>query len=189
MSGSEPASQANPFIIIIMGVTGSGKTTIGRRLASRLGLPFHDADDYHSPASLEKLAADKPLTDADREPWLRTLEECIAKWGHSSGAVLACSALKHSYRKRFRNAAPNVRFVYLSGDVTLIAERVAERATREDHIVKEFAAILENQFRDLEVPTDALTVDVHQTPDQIVDQIVEALQAGARDTSSSRQPH
>ncbi len=168
-----------------MGVTGSGKTTIGKLLAQRAGLPFYDADDFHSPSNLEKLASDIPLNDADREPWLDELTRCISQWGHTSGAVLACSALKHSYRKRFRAAARDVRFVFLNGNPELIAERVAERAVNEEHVVRDFAAILAGQFRDLEVPKDALRVDVHQTPEQIVDQILAALEARSASSRSN----
>lgn len=167
-------------VIVVMGVTGSGKTTVGRLLARRLGLPFYDADDFHSVSSLEKLAADIPLDDADREPWLNELASKIRVWSATSGAVLACSSLKHSYRNRFRRAKDDVRFVFLHGDPKLIAQRLEKRAREENHIIKDFEDILIGQYRDLEMPTDALKVDINQAPAEIVDDITRALSLGER---------
>lgn len=172
---STPSPQAP--VIVIMGVTGSGKTTVGEMLAKRLELPFHDADDFHSEENREKLAEDVPLSDADREPWLDMLVSKVTEWAAGGGAVLACSALKHSYRSRFRRAALTVKFVFLDGDPTLIVARLRERADQGDHVISNFEAILLGQYRDLEIPTDALRVAIHQTPEQIVADIVEALAA------------
>lgn len=179
MTDPSPADQpedSNP-VIIVMGVTGSGKTTIGELLAERLQLPFYDADDFHPESNREKLADDIPLDDQDREPWLAELTSHIKKWANADGAVLACSALKHTYRSRFRHATDNIQFIFLHGDPALIAQRLKIRAIAEDHVVKEFEDILRGQFRDLEIPTDALRVDIDQSPEEITDDIIQALAA------------
>jgi len=151
-----------------MGVSGSGKTTIGKRLARRLGFEFADADAYHPQANIDKMAAGVPLTDADRRPWLaalRALIEAQAAGGRS--LVLGCSALKRSYREALagERAAdggragggrePRVTFVYLRADYDTILERMERR---QGHYMK--GGMLESQFRDLEEPQDAVTVDV-----------------------------
>lgn len=181
MTDARPApaavSPATRPVIIVMGVTGAGKTTIGQMLAQRLQMPFYDADDFHSPENLQKLADDIPLNDRDREPWLQVLAKGISQWSRDSGAVLACSALKHTYRSRFRHAAPDVRFVFLNGPPQLIAQRVRQRARSGTHVIQEFDLILENQYNDLQVPTDAIAVDVSPAPSVIVDTIIEHLSA------------
>jgi gluconokinase len=113
-----------------MGVAGAGKTTVGKLLASQLAWPFADGDDYHPPANLEKMRNGIPLTDSDRAPWLEILRSLIANWiAEGKSAVLACSALKRAYRERLQ-AGPEVRFVYLKGDVTLLQARLrSARAT------------------------------------------------------------
>src|SRR5690349_20486810 len=111
-------------VIVVMGVTGSGRSTVGALLADRLQLPFFDADDYHTGDSKEELASDIPLNDADRKPWLAELSRHMHAWSESEGAVLACSALKHKYRSTFRAAAPAIQFVFLNGDPALIAARI-----------------------------------------------------------------
>lgn len=166
---------APPSIIVIMGVTGSGKTTVGQLLAKRLQKPFYDADDFHTPANLEKLSQDIPLSDEDRQPWLDDLTRRMQKWAARGGAVLACSALKHSYRKQMRAATDRVQFVFLEGDAETIARRLTRRAQRANHIVKKYQAILEKQFIDLEIPTDAIKLSIYQPPDQIVDEILTAV--------------
>lgn len=163
-------------VVIVMGVAGSGKTTVGKLLATRLKMPFYDADDFHSAHNRQKLSHDEPLTDEDRAPWLDELARQIRRWSLRSGAVLACSALKHSYRKKLRSAATCVKFVFLDGDADLIVRRLTRRAQRENHIVKNFRAILEGQFHDLEIPHDAIQVRVDQPPDQIVDEILLAVE-------------
>ncbi len=171
------AGHKDAAVIIVMGVTGSGKTTVGNLLATRIGLPFYDADDFHSDANQQKLADDIPLNDADREPWLAYLVSQIKTWSENGGAVLACSALKHGYRSRFRKAADNVHFVFLHGDPAIIAERLRGRAARGEHVISDFEAILLGQYRDLEVPSDAFRVDINQTPENILDAIVSGLSA------------
>ena len=158
------------MIIVIMGVTGSGKTTIGTLLASRLDCQFADADDFHSPANKAKMHSGIPLTDADRLPWLAAMHEQMKKWiAARQSAVLACSALKESYRQVLWTG-PEARFVYLKGSYELIAERLRGRT---GHFADEH--ILAGQFRDLEKPEDTLTVDIHSTPDKIVDEICRGL--------------
>jgi len=157
-------------IIVVMGVTGSGKTTIGTLLAARLAWLFADADDFHSAANKEKMRKGIPLTDADRLPWLAAMHEQIAKWiASKQNAVLACSALKRSYRQQLWNG-PEVKFVYLRGSYEFIAERLR---ARKGHFADEH--ILAGQFADLEEPSDALVVDISASPDEIVAEICRRL--------------
>jgi gluconokinase len=151
------------MIVIIMGTTGSGKTTIGTLLAKRQGWEFVDADDFHPPANVEKMKHGIPLTDADREPWLKVLHDRIVEWNtEARNVVLACSALKKSYRDELR-ASPNVKFVYLKGSYELFSQRVL---VRKGHFAKQ--DLLASQFATLEEPTDAITVDATASPEQIV---------------------
>ena len=160
------------MIIVVMGVTGSGKTTIGNLLAARLGWHFADADDFHSAANKEKMHKGIPLTDADRLPWLAAIHDQIAKWlALKQNAVLACSALKRSYRRQIWSG-PEVRFVYLKGSYELIAERLR---ARKGHFADEH--ILAGQFADLEEPSDAITEDIGASPEEIVDEICRRLGA------------
>ena len=160
------------MIIVVMGVTGSGKTTIGNLLAARLAWYFADADDFHSAANKEKMHKGIPLTDADRLPWLAAIHDQIAKWlALKQNAVLACSALKRSYRQQIWSG-PEVRFVYLKGNYELIAERLR---ARKGHFADEH--ILAGQFADLEEPSDAITVDIGAPPEEIVDEICRRLGA------------
>jgi gluconokinase len=149
-----------------MGVTGSGKTTVGRALGERLKVPFADADDFHSEANVAKMHSGIPLNDADRMPWLRTLGEWLA--GHiGSGAVLSCSALKHSYRDILRSAAPSVRFVHLPGEPELIRRRVLGRL---GHFMP--ASLIDSQFRALEPlgpDEDGVVLDVDRPLDDLVE--------------------
>jgi gluconokinase len=153
-------------IVIIMGTTASGKTTIGSLLAKRLGWEFVDADDFHPPANVEKMRHGIPLTDADREPWLKALHDKIVEWiAEDRNAVLACSALKQSYREELR-AGPEVKFVYLKGSYELFSQRVL---ARKGHFAKQ--DLLASQFATLEEPTDAITVDAAPSPKQIVSEV------------------
>jgi gluconokinase len=154
------------MIVIVMGVTGAGKTTVGRLLAEQLGWQFADADDFHPQANIEKIRHGIPLNDDDRRPWLTRLRTEITTWiaeGHNF--VLACSALKRSYRSELA-VSPQVRFVYLKGSAELIAERIR---CRHCHFAGE--QILAGQFADMEEPEDAVTVDISATPQQIVAEI------------------
>ena len=158
------------MIIVVMGVTGSGKTTIGSLLGGRLGWEFADADDFHSPANKEKMRRGIPLTDADRLPWLGAMHNQIEKWvALKQNVVLACSALKQGYRQLLWNG-PEVQFVYLKGSYELIAERLR---ARKGHFADEH--ILAGQFRDLEEPSDAVAVDIDASPEEIVDEICRRL--------------
>jgi gluconokinase len=135
-----------------MGVSGAGKTTIGRSLAGELGWPFLDGDDFHPPQSVAKMAAGVALDDADRWPWLDSLNQQLKQ---QQSAVLACSALKESYRQRLTRGVGQFRFVYLHGSFELIAARLAQRRHRYMP-----AALLRSQFEALEPPAQAIAVDV-----------------------------
>ncbi|MGB6959822.1 MAG: gluconokinase, partial [Candidatus Acidiferrum sp.] len=146
------------MIVIVMGTTGSGKTTIGTLLAKRLRWEFMDADAFHPPSNVEKMKHGIPLTDADREPWLKALHDKILEWySESRNVVLACSALKQSYRDELR-ATAGVKFVYLKGSYELFSKRVL---ARKGHFAKQ--DLLASQFADLEEPKDAITVDARKS--------------------------
>ena len=154
------------MIILLMGVSGSGKTKIGDALASREGWIFADADDFHSAENKQKMAGGNALTDADRAPWLAALQSQISAWlAKKQSAVLACSALKQNYREALL-IHPDVRAVYLKGPYELIASRLRERGS---HYATE--SLLSSQFTTLEEPSDAITIDVNQPPEKIVDEI------------------
>ncbi|HET9309210.1 MAG TPA: gluconokinase [Candidatus Sulfotelmatobacter sp.] len=158
------------MIVIVMGVVGSGKTTVGRLLAQRLSWEFADADDFHPAVNIEKIRHGIPLGDEDRQPWLERLREAILGWiARDRNIVLACSALKRAYRNTL-DAGPEVSFVFLKGSATLIAERLR---SRQGHFAGE--QILASQLADLEEPEGALTVDIAATPAQIVDKIRQGL--------------
>ena len=150
-----------------MGVSGCGKSTIGQLLASRLGCPFLDADEFHPPGNVAKMAAGTPLTDADRQPWLELLN---GKLRAQKNTVLACSALKDSYRQILSKGLDDCRLVHLRGSVELIRARLAERKHRYMP-----ASLLDSQFATLEPPVGALAVDVAQPPARCVEAIVAAL--------------
>ena len=163
------------MIVVLMGVSGSGKTTIGTLLAERMGAAFADADDYHPAANKAKMAAGHPLNDEDRQPWLETLNALMRSWSEAgAGGVLACSALKESYRATLSSGMPKgtVRFVLLDGSKALIEERLAHRK-------HEFmnSKLLESQFATLEAPADALRVVNNRSPREIVEQILRELAA------------
>jgi gluconokinase len=158
------------MILIVMGVVGAGKTTIGRLLAEQLHYECADADDFHPSANIEKISHGIALSDEDRKPWLERLRAKILDWEAGKiNAVLACSALKRSYREELK-AGPDVRFVYLKGDADLIAQRLS---ARHGHFAG--ASILASQMADLEEPADAITVNIAQTPAEIVGEIRQKL--------------
>jgi gluconokinase len=161
------------MVIVLMGVSGTGKTAVGTRLARALGGEFVEGDDYHPPANVAKMRSGVPLDDADRQPWLETLSREIGKWlDAAKTVVLACSALKRRYRDILKAGRPGVRFVHLEGDPDLIRSRLAQR---RGHYMP--ASLLDSQFAALEEPADAITVGVEGTPDEIVAEIVQALRA------------
>ncbi len=158
------------MIVIVMGVVGAGKTTVGRLLAEQLGWEFADADDFHPPSNVEKIRQGIALNDDDRKPWLESLRKAITSWiAQLRNVVLACSALKRSYREEL-SVGPEVRFVYLKGSSELIAERLR---ARQGHFAGE--QILAGQFADLEEPDAAVTVGIASTPEQIVVEIRKKL--------------
>ncbi|MGA7291795.1 MAG: gluconokinase [Terriglobales bacterium] len=158
------------MVILLMGVSGSGKTTVGHLLAVRLGWEFADADDYHPAANVEKMRSGIPLTDADRAPWLETLRALIEGWiARGKNAVLACSALKRAYRENLR-VGPEVQAVYLKGTSELLRRRLHERV---GHFMTE--RMLESQLATLEEPRDAVAVEVNCSPAEIVNEIRERL--------------
>jgi gluconokinase len=158
------------MILVLMGVTGSGKSTVGEILRRQLGWRFFDGDDFHPPANIEKLRRGVALDDKDREPWLQAIRECIkAMIERRDSAVIACSALKHSYRQILQ-VNEEVVFVYLKADMDLVRERLKKRA---GHFMN--PDLLQSQFDTLEEPDDALSVDASLPPAQIVRQIRDQL--------------
>ena len=158
------------MILLVMGVTGSGKSTVGRLLAERLGRVFLEADDFHSPANREKMHRGAPLTEADRIPWLDAIHaEVLAQDAAGKSVVLACSALKEEYRRRL-TAGLDVKLVYLRGSKELIAERLRHRT---GHFAGE--AILDDQFAVLEEPRNALAVDITVTAEHIAEEILRKI--------------
>jgi gluconokinase len=159
------------MIVVLMGVSGSGKTTIGSLLAERTGTVFADADDYHPPANKQKMASGQPLNDDDRQPWLETLNKLLRGWHDSGkGGVLACSALKEKYRTTLDADMPvgSVAFVLLDGSRELLAERLAAR--KHEYMSPK---LLDSQLATLEPPTDALRVVNDRPPEEIVEQILQ----------------
>ena len=174
------------MIILIMGTTGSGKTTIGTLLARSLAWEFADGDDFHPPGNVEKMRHGIPLTDQDREPWLRILHDKLVEWSKTShNAVLACSALKEAYRRTLLDglASNEVALVYLKGTYELFSQRVL---ARKGHFAKQ--NLIASQFADLEEPTNAITVDAAESSETIVATIrsrlgFSGIESGARENS------
>lgn len=164
------------MFIIVMGVAGCGKTTVGQLLARRLALPFHDADAYHPPENRQKMAQDIALSDADRWPWLERLSELSVAWLAQGGAVLACSALKQAYREVLVQHAPNARIVYLDLSRPAAERRLSARRGQHE-FVGEFRHLLDGQYRDLEPPSDAITIDAELAPAEIVERVSAQLSA------------
>jgi len=160
------------MIYIVMGVSSSGKTLIGSQLAKKMGIPFYDADDFHPEANVKKMSAGEPLNDRDRLSWLQAMARHMTEWEQTGGAVLACSALKASYRKLLSPPGIPVRFIYLKGSKELIARRMAGR---DGHFMPE--SLLDSQFEVLEEPKaeSTITVSIDRKPEEIVNQIINRL--------------
>lgn len=161
-----------PVIVIVMGVSGSGKSTVGQEMARRLGWEFRDGDAFHPPANVAKMASGTPLTDADREPWLRAIQQFM-RAHHAAGgsAVIACSALRASHRQLLLKDEPWVRFVFLSGSPALIDARLRGR---QGHFMP--PTLLASQLATLEPPEGVLTVDITPPPEVIAAHVI--LQLG-----------
>ncbi len=168
-----PSDAARPDLIVVMGVAGSGKTTVAALLAGRLGAAFAEGDDFHSPANVEKMSAGTPLTDDDRWPWLRSIRDWLAaRAAAGESAVVPCSALRRAYRDVLREAGP-VRFVHLTGSHELLTERIQGRA---GHFMK--PEMLVSQLATLEPladDEDGFAVDVAARPAALVDEILRRL--------------
>lgn len=161
------------MIVVLMGVTGAGKTTVGTILADRMGTAFADADDHHPPENKEKMRAGRPLDDGDRAPWLAALNGVLRDWHRAgAGGVMACSALKAAYRDRLRAGIPaaDMHFVLLDGAADMIAGRLAAR-----HHEYMNPALLDSQMKTLERPRDALVVTNDRTPEEVADLIFTRL--------------
>ena len=169
MAGAVP-----PRLLVVMGVSGSGKTTIAKLLAVRLGYEFAEGDDFHPPANVEKMAHDRPLTDEDRGPWLAAIHAyAVERLADGDPMVVTCSALKRRYRETLLDGITDARIVFLHGDRDVIAARLARR---KGHFFP--PDLLDTQFASLEEPAPdehAVVVDIGPPPELIVDEIVRAL--------------
>jgi gluconokinase len=155
------------MIIIIMGVSGSGKSTIGKLLADALNWEFQDADNFHSRANIEKMRLGIPLNDTDRKPWLKDLQTAIAVWlQQNTNVVLACSALKADYRQYLVLDSDRIQLVYLQGSLNLLQQRLLGR---QNHFMSE--KLLNSQLETLEEPEDAICVDISEPPQLIVENL------------------
>ncbi|HEY0120513.1 MAG TPA: gluconokinase [Rhizobium sp.] len=169
--------QSTPLAIIVMGVSGSGKSSIGEKAAARLGLHYVEGDALHPAANVEKMSKGIPLTDEDRWPWLDVIgQEIAASLAKGEGIAVSCSALKRVYRERLRAAAGgHLYFIYLDGSKELLTKRMGER---KGHFMP--SSLLESQLRTLEVPTGepgVVTVSIHDTIDRIVEAALKGLDA------------
>ena len=171
------------MMVVLMGVSGVGKTTVGEILAQRTGWRLYDADEFHSAQNIEKMRNGIALQDADRWPWLESMNAMLLeKQAANQSILLACSALKQKYRDRLADGCRNLHWVYLKGEFDLIRGRLE---ARKNHYMK--AGLLESQFAALEEPRDAVVVSVIETPDAIADRILRDLKIDPiRTTGSSR---
>ena len=161
-------------IIYIMGVSGSGKTTIGRLLSEKTGIPFFDGDDFHSAENKEKMKGGSPLTDADRQGWLQSLNKLAKQESVKQGAIIACSALKEKYRKLLSENLDNPAWVFLKGSFELISHRMKNRT---GHFMP--PELLQSQFDTLEDPQPAIAVKIDSDPEKITDNIIQLLKEKA----------
>ena len=156
-------------LIIVAGVSGSGKTTIGKLLAKKLNIPFKDADDYHPQANVDKMKAGQALNDADREPWLKILAQKLSEWDTNGGEVLACSALKESYRQTLSSKS-EVQWVFLDGTFAVLERRLT---ARKNHFFKPI--LLRSQIDTLENANYGIHVSIDQTPEAITEEVLQKL--------------
>ena len=170
------------MMVVLMGVSGSGKTTVGEILASRTGWRLYDADEFHSAANIEKMRSGIALEDADRWPWLDRMHAMLQeKYARGESVLLACSALKQKYRDRLAQGGLPLRWVYLKGDFDLIHRRLE---ARKGHYMK--AGLLETQFAALEEPREAIVADIGAAPEAIADDVLRQLKASSeRETGSN----
>ena len=151
-----------------MGVSGSGKTTIGQQLSARTGYPFYDADNFHTKENIAKMNTGIPLTDEDRWPWLENIHDFVIENIDTENIILVCSALKQTYRDRLsKSIKKNCRWIFLQGDYDIILERLKRRS---DHYMPPI--LLQSQFDTLEVPSDVVQVDIRLSPEAIIDDII-----------------
>jgi 6-phosphogluconate dehydrogenase len=173
------------MVYVVMGVAGSGKTTVGSLLASRLGLPFYDGDQYHLPSNMDRMKNGIPLGDDDRMEWLERLADLIGGWNKSSGAVLACSALKESYRRTLSgDGSACVTFIYLKGGRETIFNRMSRR---EGHFFP--PDLLDSQFAALEEPQHTMEFSIEMTPEEIcaeIEAFIKDNRQGVQDRSAEQ---
>jgi gluconokinase/6-phosphogluconolactonase len=173
------AANNRPVIAVIMGVSGSGKTTVAKLLVAKLGWQFQEGDDLHPPENVEKMKSGTPLTDVDRIPWLRRIAQKIEEWrARGISGVLTCSALKRSYRDIIIGDRPEVRLVYLKGSPDLIRQRLARR---HGHFMP--PTLLDSQFATLEEPSpdeNPIVVDIGRPPEEIAAEIADRLGVAQR---------
>ena len=158
------------FIIYIMGVSGSGKTTIGKLLSQKTTIPFFDGDDFHPPANKEKMKSGKPLNDDDRKEWLREINKMATEQAKLKGAVIACSALKEKYRGILSNGIADPIWIFLQGSYDEVYERMKKR---NDHYMP--VQLLSSQFENLEIPANVFSIDIKNEPEAIVAKIYQYL--------------
>lgn len=157
-------------IIFIMGVSGSGKTTVGKLLSHQIAVPFFDGDDFHTSLSKEKMKTGIPLTDEDRTEWLQKINQLAVVQQQAEGAIIACSALKEKYRSILNNNLINPQWIFLKGSYDLIHQRLNER---KDHFMP--PQLLQSQFSILEIPEIVFTVNINQTTAIITQQLIAFL--------------
>ncbi len=157
-------------MIIIFGVSGSGKTTIGKLLSQKINAPFYDADDFHPLSNINKMKQGIALKDADRLPWLKNLSIKIVEWNNKGEAILSCSALKKKYRNILSEKTENIKWIFLNGSFELIQKRMQNRS---DHFMS--VELLRSQFQTLEIPKNTISVNIESTPNEIVKEIISKI--------------
>ena len=157
-------------IIYIMGVSGCGKTTIGKLLSQKIAIPFFDGDDFHSAANVEKMKAGEPLNDEDRSDWLQKINEFAFEQQQLNGAIIACSALKQKYRIVLNNGIAKPVWIFLQGSYQIIFQRLQNR---QGHYMP--ATLLQSQFSNLKIPANAVSINIENEPETIVELIIDRL--------------